>query len=62
MALFRKTDGKKAVNDGGGLLPDFAYLDPSACYLDSACQTLRPQPVIDAEMAYYQQYGACGER
>lgn len=41
---------------------DFDYLPPDTYYLDSACQTLRPQPVIDAELAYYQQYNACGGR
>lgn len=41
---------------------DFAYMEPNSCYLDSACQTLRPQPVIDAEHEYYTQYNACGGR
>lgn len=41
---------------------DFAYLDPQALYLDSACQTLRPQCVIDVETAYYKEYNACGGR
>ncbi len=41
---------------------DFAYLPANACYLDSACQTLRPQSVIDAETEYYLQYNACGGR
>lgn len=40
----------------------FAYLEPNVCYLDSACQTLRPQSVIDAETEYYLQYNACGGR
>jgi len=31
-------------------------------YLDSACQTLRPQCVIDAVTEYYQDYPACGGR
>jgi selenocysteine lyase/cysteine desulfurase len=30
--------------------------------MDTACQSLRPQPVIDAEMEYYKQYNACGGR
>ncbi len=42
--------------------PDFAYLPAQTYYFDSACQTLRPQPVIDAELAYYQTYNACGHR
>lgn len=41
---------------------DFAYVAPGSCYLDSACQTLRPQQVIDAEMEYYLRYNACGGR
>lgn len=41
---------------------DFAYLDPKVCPMDSACQTLRPQCVIDAEAEYYHAYNACGGR
>ncbi len=41
---------------------DFSYLPPDAFYFDSACQTLRPQQVIDAETAYYHDYNACGGR
>ena len=41
---------------------DFSYLSPEVTYLDAACQTLRPQCVIDAEHAYYTQYNACGGR
>lgn len=40
----------------------FDYLGAGDVYLDSACQTLRPRPVIDALAAYYSGYGACGER
>lgn len=40
----------------------FDYLSPEDVYLDSACQTLRPRPVIDALTAYYTDYGACGDR
>lgn len=42
--------------------PGFEYLAPETIYLDSACQTLRPQPVIDALTDYYLHYNACGER
>lgn len=45
-----------------GKSSDFPYLEPQSCYLDSACQTLRPQSVIDAETEYYLQYNACGGR
>lgn len=39
----------------------FAYLG-SEVYLDAACQTLRPQEVIDAQNEYYLTYNACGDR
>ncbi|MDR1196961.1 MAG: aminotransferase class V-fold PLP-dependent enzyme [Candidatus Nomurabacteria bacterium] len=41
---------------------DFKYLDKTAVYFDSACQSLRPQPVIDALNEYYTQFNSCGER
>lgn len=41
---------------------DFGYLNSKALYFDSACQTLRPQPVIDAMTEYFQDYNACGGR
>ena len=40
----------------------FGYLPADDVYLDSACQTLRPQPVIDALTDYYVTHNACGER
>jgi selenocysteine lyase/cysteine desulfurase len=43
-------------------LDDFAYLGPDEIYLDAACQSLRPQAVIDALGEYYTQYNACGGR
>jgi len=42
--------------------PGFDYLPADEIYLDSACQTLRPQPVIDAVQDYYLHTGACGGR
>jgi selenocysteine lyase/cysteine desulfurase len=45
-----------------GRLPDFAYLHQDEIYLDAACQSLRPQPVIDAITEYYTTYNACGGR
>lgn len=42
--------------------PGYPYLAADQVYLDSACQTLRPQPVIDALTDYYVNYSACGER
>lgn len=41
---------------------DFAYLGEDMCYFDTACQSLRPQPVIDVLSDYYTKYGSCGER
>lgn len=43
-------------------LSEFSYIDISDIYMDSACQSMRPQPVIDALNEYYQTYNACGER
>tara|TARA_B100000745_G_scaffold298463_1_gene247178 strand:+ start:934 stop:2157 length:1224 start_codon:yes stop_codon:yes gene_type:complete len=41
---------------------DFEFLSPGDIYLDSACQTLRPQPVLDAMSLYFHEYNACGGR
>ena len=43
-------------------MKDFSYLDKTAIYMDSACQSLRPQPVIDAINDYYTKHNSCGER
>jgi selenocysteine lyase/cysteine desulfurase len=43
-------------------LLDFAYLAATDIYLDAACQSVRPQSVIDAMAEYYTQYNACGGR
>ncbi|MBN9176928.1 MAG: aminotransferase class V-fold PLP-dependent enzyme [Microbacterium sp.] len=45
-----------------GLRADFPYLDADEVYLDAACQSLRPLPVLDAMTDYYTTFGACGER
>lgn len=45
-----------------GARPGFEYLSENESYLDSACQTLRPQSVIDAVNDYYLNFNACGER
>ena len=57
--LFRRSAPE--ANEAGRLT-DFAYLDPSVVYLDSACQSLRPQPVLDSLTEYYTTYNACGGR
>ncbi len=41
---------------------DFDYLKTEDVYLDSACQSLRPRPVIDALQNYYLNHNSCGER
>lgn len=41
---------------------DFPYLRTDDVYLDAACQSLRPQPVLDALSEYYREYGVCGDR
>jgi cysteine desulfurase/selenocysteine lyase len=43
-------------------LSDFNYLDSQAFYFDTACQTLRPRQVIEAENRYYHQFNSCGHR
>jgi len=43
-------------------LDDFKYLPENAHYFDSACQSLRPQPVLDALNDYYLNFNSCGER
>src|SRR5579871_3897089 len=59
MTLFRK---HSAASEGSEKPGDFGYLPADSCYFDSACQTLRPQPVIDAVTEYYREYNACGGR
>jgi len=54
--MFRKSD-RKVSADG-----DFGYLPDDAIYFDSACQSLRPQSVIDAMNEYYTRFNSCGER
>ncbi len=43
-------------------MEDFDYLGEGEVYLDSACQSLRPRPVIDALNKYYTEHNSCGER
>jgi cysteine desulfurase/selenocysteine lyase len=43
-------------------MKDFEYLGKNDVYFDSACQSLRPQPVIDALTDYYTKFNSCGER
>lgn len=41
---------------------DFDYLDQETVYLDAACQSLRPKPVVEAMQKYYFEHNSCGER
>ena len=43
-------------------MEDFDYLKSGEVYLDGACQSLRPRPVIEALNNYYTQHNSCGER
>ncbi len=43
-------------------MEDFDYLRDGDVYLDSACQSLRPRPVIEALNKYYTEHNSCGER
>ncbi|MCL4353946.1 cysteine desulfurase [Patescibacteria group bacterium] len=45
------------------LRKDFSILDSNKwVYFDNACQSLRPQSVVNAITEYYQEYPACGGR
>ena len=43
-------------------MEDFDYLGEGEVYLDGACQSLRPRPVIEAINKYYTEHNSCGER
>jgi len=43
-------------------MEDFDYLHEGEVYLDAACQSLRPRPVINAVDDYYTKHNSCGER
>lgn len=44
------------------VMEDFDYLGEGEVYLDAACQSLRPRPVIEALNKYYTKHNSCGER
>jgi cysteine desulfurase/selenocysteine lyase len=58
--MFRKKS--EIAQNSSDRLTEFSYLKNNDIYVDSACQSLRPQPVIDAMNEYYQTYNACGDR
>lgn len=43
-------------------MSDFDYLEGKEVYLDAACQSLRPRPVVEALENYYFRHNSCGER
>lgn len=43
-------------------MEDFDFLKSGEVYLDGACQSLRPRPVIQALNKYYEEHNSCGER
>lgn len=56
---------KKRNKDSGILserLSDFSYIRDKDIYLDNACQSMRPNAVINALDDYYKTYNSCGER
>lgn len=59
--MFRRRR-EAGAETGEGRGSGFGYLPKGDVYLDAACQSLRPQPVIDALTEYYTTYNACGER
>lgn len=52
MGLFSKKEIKN----------DFSFLKDGDIYLDGACQSLRPEPVIETLETYYKEHNSCGER
>jgi Selenocysteine lyase len=49
--------------DVSGIREDFPTLKKGDhVYLDSACQSLKPESVIDSMLSYYREYPACGGR
>lgn len=43
-------------------MKDFDYLGEKTVYLDAACQSLRPRPVVEAMEKYFFEHNSCGER
>ena len=52
MGLFSKKSDSNA----------FTYLGEKDIYFDGACQSLRPEPVIETLEKYYKEHNSCGER
>ncbi len=60
--LVRRSVGISGILKYNRHMKDFDYLDAGGVYLDAACQSLRPRPVIEAMRAYYEEHNSCGER
>ena len=58
--MFRKK--VKSIQNATARLSEFDYIADNNIYMDSACQSMRPEPVIAAINDYYKTYNACGER
>lgn len=56
MGLF----GKNKIEAGEYV--DFSYMKSDTLYFDSACQTQRPEQVINAMVEYFHDYNSCGGR
>ncbi len=52
----------KSIQNATARLSEFDYIADNDVYMDSACQSMRPKPVIAAINDYYKTYNACGER
>lgn len=59
--LFSRARARASIGATAGR-HGFEYLPAEQVYFDSACQTLRPQPVLNALNDYYLTYNACGDR
>jgi selenocysteine lyase/cysteine desulfurase len=53
---------RTAAGEDAAERPDFAYLPADTVYLDAACQSMRPVPVIETLDEYFRIRNACGGR
>jgi selenocysteine lyase/cysteine desulfurase len=56
MAFFHKASTPQTRH------PDFTFVPEETAYFDTACQSLRPEPVLTAADEYHKNYNACGGR
>jgi cysteine desulfurase/selenocysteine lyase len=57
-SFFTSSKNKEESSD----IKNFDYLKSDTFYFDTACQTLRPIEVIQAENTYYKEHNSCGHR